>query len=108
MAAGSGDGSFVAVATSRQFVRLFSNNGVALDVFSIDGPIVTMAAHENLLMIVSVNGAEPARVSICSPVKGVPRTGVLQIVARARARVCVCVWWGTVVFVFASLLAALT
>ncbi|EGD80564.1 hypothetical protein PTSG_01156 [Salpingoeca rosetta] len=57
IAVGSGETSFIAAATNKNYIRLYSNNGVVLDVFCIDGPVVTMAAHENKLMIIHHSAA---------------------------------------------------
>lgn len=49
MAAGTG---WVAVGTSRRFVRLFSICGTQWDIFTLPGPAVAMAANGNRLLVV--------------------------------------------------------
>ncbi|XP_006818558.1 WD repeat and HMG-box DNA-binding protein 1-like [Saccoglossus kowalevskii] len=43
---------WVAVATDKNFIRLFSVGGFQYEVFSIAGPIVTMAGHGSQLLVV--------------------------------------------------------
>jgi chromosome transmission fidelity protein 4 len=45
-----------AVATSSRLVRLFSVGGIQKDIFSIPGPIVSMAAHSNQLFVAYHSG----------------------------------------------------
>eukprot|EP00049_Salpingoeca_infusionum_P026056 m.23438 g.23438 ORF g.23438 m.23438 type:complete len:1084 (-) comp8501_c0_seq2:2108-5359(-) len=52
LAVGGGDTAFVAVATSKRYIRLFSANGIPMHVFCVDGPIVAMAAFESKLMMI--------------------------------------------------------
>lgn len=49
MATGS---SFVAVATDKRFLRLFTMGGVQRDIFSLPGPVVCMSGHRDQLMAV--------------------------------------------------------
>lgn len=48
---------FVAAATNKMYVRLFSMNGVAKHVFSLDGPVVSMSAKDEQLLVVYHMGA---------------------------------------------------
>lgn len=57
IAVGGGETGFVAAATSRRFVHLYSLCGIAKHVFSIPGPVVTMAARDHQLLIVYHGGA---------------------------------------------------
>lgn len=41
----------MAAGTSRRFVRLYTKNGVTKHIFSVDGAIVSMAAHEQFLIV---------------------------------------------------------
>lgn len=50
VALGSG---WVAAVTSLNFLRVFSEGGLQKFVLSMDGPVVTAAGHENLLVVVS-------------------------------------------------------
>jgi chromosome transmission fidelity protein 4 len=43
---------FLAVATSMQFVRVFSFGGVQTAMFSVPGPVVTLTANGALLAVV--------------------------------------------------------
>ncbi len=52
VAVGGNDRTFVAAATSRRFLRLYTTNGIALHLFSLEGPVVTMAAKEEQLLVV--------------------------------------------------------
>ena len=45
-----GDG-WIAAATDKRLVRLFSVGGLQLQVISVPGPVVSMAAHTNQLLI---------------------------------------------------------
>eukprot|EP00043_Microstomoeca_roanoka_P017979 m.189568 g.189568 ORF g.189568 m.189568 type:complete len:1080 (+) comp16746_c1_seq1:144-3383(+) len=84
VAVGNGDVSFVAAATSKRYVRIFSNNGVAQHVICLDGPVVTMAAHNTKLMIIyhrglGVNGNQNMGVHLLDIEKKttICKTGVL-------------------------------
>lgn len=50
-----GDG-WVAVATDQRLVRVFSVGGLQKEVFSIPGPVVTMAGHTHQLILVYHKG----------------------------------------------------
>lgn len=50
-----GDG-WVAVATSKHMVRLFTISGIQKEVFSIAGPVVALSGHTHQLMIVYHKG----------------------------------------------------
>jgi chromosome transmission fidelity protein 4 len=52
VAVGGRDRAFVAVATSKRYMRLYSNNGVPQMMFSLTGPIVSLAARDEQLMVV--------------------------------------------------------
>ena len=47
---------WVAVATDKRNIRIFSIGGVQRDLFSIPGPVVTMSAHTNQLLIIYHRG----------------------------------------------------
>jgi len=44
-------GDWLAAATDQRIVRIFSITGIQLQLFSIAGPVVSMAASDNKLMI---------------------------------------------------------
>ncbi|XP_074593912.1 chromosome transmission fidelity 4 isoform X2 [Brevipalpus obovatus] len=48
---------FLAVATSKRYIRIFSIGSLQLFVFSISGPVVCMAAQESSLMIIYHTGS---------------------------------------------------
>ncbi|KAL3873463.1 hypothetical protein ACJMK2_036576 [Sinanodonta woodiana] len=48
--------SWVAVATDKRNVRLFTISGIQRDILSIPGPVVCMAAHGNQLVIIYHSG----------------------------------------------------
>ena len=50
-AIGCGTG-FIAVATDKRFVRIFTSGGIQTDMFSISGRVVCLAAFEHFLMII--------------------------------------------------------
>jgi len=52
VAVGGGMTGFVAAATSKRFLRLYSMSGVARHIICLDGPIVSMSANEEHLMAV--------------------------------------------------------
>jgi len=47
---------WLAAATDQRIVRIFSITGIQLQLFSIAGPVVSMAASDNKLMIVYHSG----------------------------------------------------
>jgi len=47
---------WLAVATDRRHVRIFSISGIQKQIFSLPGPVVTMAAHRDMLIVVYHNG----------------------------------------------------
>ena len=47
---------WVAAATSKRHVRLFTISGIQQEIFSIPGPVVSMAAHSNQLMVIYHKG----------------------------------------------------
>jgi len=49
-------GDWLAMATDQRIVRIFSITGIQLQLFSIAGPVVSMAASDNKLMIVYHSG----------------------------------------------------
>jgi len=49
-------GDWLAAATDQRIVRIFSLTGIQLRLFSIAGPIVSMAASDDKLMIVHHSG----------------------------------------------------
>ena len=49
MATGS---SFVAMATDKRFLRVFTIGGVQCDILSLPGPVVCMSGHKDQLMVV--------------------------------------------------------
>ena len=51
IAVGSGASGLIACATSKRYLRLFSTTGLVRHVMMLDGPVVTMACHEELMMI---------------------------------------------------------
>lgn len=52
VAVGGGETGFVAAATNKQMVRLYSTTGVPKFIFSLDGPVVSMAAKDEQLLVV--------------------------------------------------------
>lgn len=44
--------SFVAVATDKRFLRVFTIGGVQRDILSLPGPVVCMSGHKEQLMVV--------------------------------------------------------
>jgi len=51
IAVGSGASGLIACATSKRYLRLFSTTGLVRHVIMLDGPVVTMACHEELMMV---------------------------------------------------------
>jgi len=49
-------GDWLAAATDQRIVRIFSITGIQLQLFSIAGPVVSMAASDDKLMIVQHSG----------------------------------------------------
>jgi len=49
-------GDWLSMATDQRIVRIFSITGIQLQLFSIAGPVVSMAASDNKLMIVYHSG----------------------------------------------------
>jgi chromosome transmission fidelity protein 4 len=49
--------NWVAVATSKNFLRIFSATGIQLSVLSLPGPVVSLAAYDWTLAIVFHSGA---------------------------------------------------
>lgn len=47
---------WLAVATDRRLVRIFSICGIQKQIFSLPGPVVTMAGYRDLLLVVYHNG----------------------------------------------------
>jgi chromosome transmission fidelity protein 4 len=47
---------WVAVGTDKRMVRLFTVGGVQRETISVPGPIVTLAAHSNQLLIIYHSG----------------------------------------------------
>jgi chromosome transmission fidelity protein 4 len=56
---GGGETGFVAAATSKQVVRLYTTTGVPKYVFQLDGPVVSMAAKDELLFVAYHTAATP-------------------------------------------------
>lgn len=48
---------FIAIATNRRFIRVFTIGGIQTQLFSIPGPVLCLASHENQLMIIYHNGS---------------------------------------------------
>eukprot|EP00730_Choanoeca_flexa_P003859 TRINITY_DN11524_c0_g2_i2.p1 TRINITY_DN11524_c0_g2~~TRINITY_DN11524_c0_g2_i2.p1 ORF type:complete len:1032 (+),score=334.37 TRINITY_DN11524_c0_g2_i2:48-3098(+) len=57
VAVGGGETGFVAVATNKRYVRLYTNHGVARHVFCLGGNVVTMSAFEEKLFVAYHDGA---------------------------------------------------
>jgi len=47
---------WLTAATDQRIIRIFSITGIQLQLFSIAGPVVSMSASDNTLMIVYHNG----------------------------------------------------
>jgi len=47
---------WLAASTDQRIVRVFSVTGIQLQLFSVAGPVVSMSASDNKLMIVYHNG----------------------------------------------------
>ncbi|EDQ91285.1 uncharacterized protein MONBRDRAFT_23531 [Monosiga brevicollis MX1] len=56
VATGCGEAPFVAAATSKRYVRIYSSYGVARHVFALPGPVVSMAALDDKLLIAYHDG----------------------------------------------------
>eukprot|EP00051_Salpingoeca_urceolata_P016320 m.215900 g.215900 ORF g.215900 m.215900 type:complete len:1114 (+) comp18647_c1_seq1:271-3612(+) len=52
VAVGGGETGFVAVATNKRYLRLYSNNGTPKHVMCLEGPVVSMAAFDEQLFVV--------------------------------------------------------
>jgi chromosome transmission fidelity protein 4 len=52
VAVGGDVNCYVSAAMSNGYIRVFTNMGVARMVFSLDGPVVSMTAHNTLLFVV--------------------------------------------------------
>jgi len=48
--------NWLAAATDQRIVRIFSVTGIQLQLFTIAGPVVSMAASDDKLMIIHHNG----------------------------------------------------
>eukprot|EP00055_Hartaetosiga_balthica_P017008 m.110681 g.110681 ORF g.110681 m.110681 type:complete len:1105 (-) comp9227_c0_seq5:2296-5610(-) len=57
IAVGTGEATYVAAATSRNYVRIYSNFGIVKGLFCLAGPVVTMAAREDSLLVIHHSGA---------------------------------------------------
>lgn len=51
IAVGSGASGLIACATSKRYLRLYSTTGLVRHVMMLDGPVVTMACHEEMMMV---------------------------------------------------------
>uniref|UniRef100_A0AC35GCU0 Minichromosome loss protein Mcl1 middle region domain-containing protein n=1 Tax=Panagrolaimus sp. PS1159 TaxID=55785 RepID=A0AC35GCU0_9BILA len=47
---------FVAVFTRERYIRIFTASGTQRAIFSVETPVVTMAANENMLVLATVSG----------------------------------------------------
>mmetsp|Transcript_34086 Transcript_34086/g.102777 ORF Transcript_34086/g.102777 Transcript_34086/m.102777 type:complete len:1063 (-) Transcript_34086:167-3355(-) len=52
VAAGGGETGFVAAATNKQMVRLYTTTGIPKFIFTLDGPVVSMTAKDEQLLVV--------------------------------------------------------
>jgi chromosome transmission fidelity protein 4 len=52
VAVGGGETGFVAAATNKQMVRLYTTTGIPKFIFTLDGPVVSMAAKDEQLLVV--------------------------------------------------------
>jgi chromosome transmission fidelity protein 4 len=52
IAVGSGTSAVIAAATNKRYLRLYSTTGLVRHVMSLDGPIVSMACYNEMLMAV--------------------------------------------------------
>jgi chromosome transmission fidelity protein 4 len=43
---------FIAIATDKRFVRIFTTGGIQTNIFSIAGPVLCVSSHEQFLMII--------------------------------------------------------
>ena len=60
-------GDWLAAATDRRIVRIFSITGIQLQLFTIAGPVVSMAASDDKLMVVHHTGLGQCQYHLQSP-----------------------------------------
>jgi hypothetical protein len=64
-------GSWCAVATNAGALRILSTGGIQLSILSLPGPVVAMAAHENLLAV-AYHLTPPTRGTTTPPIHPCP------------------------------------